>query len=340
MSNIGGPLPKVVIALDIGDQLLRRVREAFPSLPVLSCLAAADLLREIVDAEVLLTKGLTHETLSAAQSLRWIQAGTAGIDGLLKYAQLREGPIVLTNAGGVHGVPIAEQIPAMMLAFAIRLPTLFRAQTAHRNVSSKVIAEKFELHGQTLVVVGVGDIGRTLCQKAMALGMHVIGVRRSSAPKPPWVHEMVTADALPVVLPRAQHLALCLPGTAETHELIGHEQLALLPPHAYIYNVGRGAAIDQAALIDALASGAVAGAGLDVTTPEPPQDDSPLWDMHNVILCQHTSGSSPFNAERITDLFIHNLDSYLCGDQLLNVIDKRLGYPPQQSYSATSSSGG
>jgi phosphoglycerate dehydrogenase-like enzyme len=121
-------------------------------------------------------------------------------------------------------------------------------------------------------------------------------------------------------------VALCLPLTPATHAVIGAAELRAMPQHAYIYNVGRGASIDPDALIMALTEGWIAGAGLDVTSPEPLPDDSPLWGMPNVILSQHTSGSSPYNAGRITDIFAANLARYLAGEPLQNVIDPGRGY--------------
>jgi phosphoglycerate dehydrogenase-like enzyme len=119
---------------------------------------------------------------------------------------------------------------------------------------------------------------------------------------------------------------LCLPLTAQTRSIIGERELRAMKPSAYIYNVGRGSSIDPDALLRALREGWIGGAGLDVTAPEPLPDDSPLWDMPNVILSQHTSGSSPYNADRITAIFTENLGHYLRDEPLTNVIDKTLGY--------------
>jgi phosphoglycerate dehydrogenase-like enzyme len=133
-------------------------------------------------------------------------------------------------------------------------------------------------------------------------------------------------DELRQAIPTADHVALCLPLTDETRGLISTPELRAFKPSAYIYNVGRGASIDAAALKRALQEGWIAGAGLDVTDPEPLPDDSYLWEMPNVILSQHTSGNSPFNADRITSIFVRNLDRYLAGEPLTNQVKKERGY--------------
>jgi phosphoglycerate dehydrogenase-like enzyme len=253
-----------------------------------------------------------------------VQAGTAGVERLLALG-LAERGILLTNAVGAHGVPMAEMVLAMMLAFATGLHTLLWAQRLHRRARERVIGEKFELQGQTLCVLGLGDIGGTLACKAKALGMRVLGVRRSREPFPGLDGQTTPAHLLQV-LSRADHVALCLPLTRETRHIVGERELQAMKPSAYIYNVGRGPSIEPTALIRALAEGWIAGAGLDVTAPEPLPEDSPLWDMPNVLLGQHSSGSSPLNADRIASIFVENLGRYVRGDPLLNVIDVELGY--------------
>lgn len=204
-------------------------------------------------AEVIFAKAVRPTALDRAGRLRWVQAGTAGVEGWLRSGILARG-VRLTNARGAHGVPIAEQVLAMALCFASRLALLLRAQPAQPGVAARVIAEKFELEGQTMLVVGLGDIGGTLAQKAGALGMRVLGVRRSGQPHPHCaaVHR---PDHLAALLPEADHLALCLPLTPETDGLIGERELRRMKASAYLYNVGRGATVDGAALRRALAEG-------------------------------------------------------------------------------------
>jgi phosphoglycerate dehydrogenase-like enzyme len=314
----------VVIGEAIGAANLDRLRTHFPHIDFRLCLDMDDFTTQAAGAHILFSKSFPPAALAAAKKLHWVQAGTAGVERLLQHG-LGERGVLLTNATGAHGVPMSEMILAMMLNFATGMHTLLFAQRAQQRVVDQVEREKFELEGQTLCVIGLGDIGGTLAHKARALGMGVIGVRRTPRPHPAISH-LYTHDQLLQALPLADHVALCLPLTLATTALIGAAELAAMRPSAYIYNVGRGGSIEPAALWDALQAGRIAGAGLDVTAPEPLPADSPLWQHPHVQLGQHTSGRSPFNANRITDIFMDNLARYLAGDPLRNVIDPEQGY--------------
>ena len=315
----------VLIGEDVGEANLARMRTAFPDVDFRLCLDREAYLATAPQADIIFSKRFYPEALQAATRLQWIQAGTAGVNHLLA-GDLNGRDVLLTNARGAHGIPIAEQNLAMMLAFAAGLHTLMRAQFKRdQTVKPQVIRNKFELAGQTLCVLGLGDIGGTLAHKAKALDMRVLGVRRGSEPFP-GIDGQYTPDQLAEVLPQADHVALCLPLTRETKAIIGAAELRAMRPSAYIYNIGRGSSIDPQALLQALEEGWIAGAGLDVTDPEPLPEDSPLWGMPNVILAQHTSGHSPFNADRITTIFLDNLARFCQGKPLHNVIDKTLGY--------------
>ena len=314
----------VLVGEDVGQANLVRMREAYPGVTFRFCPTSEAFLGQVADVDIVFSKSFPPEALDRAGRLRWIQAGTAGVGHLLAM-DLAERGILLTNASGAHGVPIAEMILAMMLAFATRLHTLLHAQRAHQRAHERAVATKFELNGQTLCVLGLGDIGGTLARKARGLGMRVLGVRRRSEPFP-GLEEQYTPDRLPEALHQADHVALCLPLTAETRHIVAERELRAMKPSAYIYNVGRGASIEPTALIQALREGWIAGAGLDVTDPEPLPADSPLWDLPNVILGQHSSGSSPLNGDRITSILIENLGRYLRGEPLLNLIDEEVGY--------------
>jgi D-2-hydroxyacid dehydrogenase (NADP+) len=316
--------PIVLIGEDVGQANLARMRAAFPGVEFRFCPTVDDYVSQAPDVEIMFSKRFPAEALERAERLRWVQAGTAGVERLLA-TDLAERGVLLTNATGAHGVPMAEMILAMMLAFATGLHTLLRAQRLHRRVRERVIGAKFELEGQTLCVLGLGDIGGTLARKAKALGMRVLGVRRSEE-RFPGLDGQYTPDQLSQALPQADHVALCLPLTKETRHIIAERELRAMKPSAYIYNVGRGPSIEPTALLQALSEGWIAGAGLDVTDPEPLPEDSPLWDLPNVLLGQHSSGSSPFNGDRITSIFMENLGRYLVGEPLANVVDRELGY--------------
>jgi phosphoglycerate dehydrogenase-like enzyme len=314
----------VLIGEDVGQDNVERMRDAYPDVRFLFYPDEEDFIAAAPRAQIIFTKSLPAEAIQRASQLLWVQAGTAGVNHLFD-AGLKERDVLLTNASGAHGVPMAELILGMMLAFATGLNTLIRAQRERAWISKDVRTDKFELEGQTLCVLGLGDIGGTLACKASKLGMYILGVRRSAAPFPD-VDEQYGPDQLLEIFARADHVALCLPLTSETEGIVGERELRAMRPDAYVYNVGRGRSIDPAALWRALSEGWIAGAGLDVTEPSPVPEDSPLWDAPNVILSQHTSGSSPYNADRITSIFVENLGRYLRDEPLMNVVDVERGY--------------
>jgi phosphoglycerate dehydrogenase-like enzyme len=319
----------LVEAVSVAAEDQERLARAFPGVRFIFAPTREALAEAAPEAEVIFGKGIPREALHGAPGLRWVQAGTAGVDGLLRagIASLAaQRGVLLTNARGAHGIPISENVLTMMLCFATRMHVMLRGQRTREKSHRLVLGEKWELDGQTLLVIGLGDIGGTLAVKAKGLGMHVIGVRRSHQPVA-GCDEVHTPRALPELLPRADHLALCLPLTRETEAIIGERELRLMKRTAHVYNVGRGASIDGAALRRALQERWIAGAGLDCVAPsDVPADDDPLWGMDEVILSMHTSGHSPYNSRRITDLFAENLRAYLDHQPLRNVIDLDRGY--------------
>ena len=315
---------RVVIGEDVGEANVERLRARFADVTFSLAFTREELTAGAADADVIFTKNFPASALERASQLRWLQAGVAGVDGILANG-LRHHPAILTCARGAHGVSMSEHILAMMFALANRVPTLVEGRLTRHRVRQEVIHQKWQLEGQTIGVVGLGDVGGTLARKSKALGLVVYGVRRSDEPFP-GIDGLYAPARLPELLPRLDHVALCLPGTAETRHVLGAREIALLKPTACVYNVGRGSAIDQDALIEALRDRRIAGAGLDVSTPDPPAEDSPLWDLPNVILGQHTSGHSPTNHDQITAIFADNLARFLRDQPLRNLVDKERGY--------------
>ncbi len=269
---------------------------------------------------------LPPEMLARMPNLRWYQQWGAGADWLLKHPELAARDFILTNASGVHAIPISEHILAYMLAFARCLPQAIRAQEQHRWERDSDSLPVFELAGKTLLLVGVGAIGRRTAQVAKALGMRVLGVRHDAGKSAPGIERMVPTRELLSVLPEADFVALTIPLTKETRGLFGADAFAQMKPTAYFINIGRGGTVDEPALVHALQAGQIAGAGLDVFATEPLPPDSPLWDMQNVIITAHYSGGTPQYHERAMGIFIENLERYLKGEKLKNVVDKKRGY--------------
>ncbi len=266
------------------------------------------------------------DVLDAASSLRWLQQRGAGIDRIAT-PKLIASPVMVTNGSGNHATNIAEHALALMLAFARQLPGLVRAQGA-RSWQPPASDRVFELSGQTLAVVGVGALGAALAIRAAALGMRVLGVRRSGSAGEPvaGVAAMHGPEALDAVLGEADHVVITLPLTSETRGLFDARRFAAMKHGAHLYNVGRGAIVDSAALLAALQGGRLGGAGLDVTDPEPLPSDSPLWSEPNVIVTAHSAGETPRSLGRWRALLLDNVARFRVGEPLRNVVDKSLGY--------------
>jgi phosphoglycerate dehydrogenase-like enzyme len=210
-----------------------------------------------------------------------------------------------------------------MFALSRRLHFFVKAQAERRWERRGRLGE---LEGATLGVIGVGAIGAKLAEKARGVGMRVLGLRRDPARACPNVEHMFGPDGLHALLAQADWVAITAALTPETQGLFGAAELAAMKPGAYLINIGRGAIVDEQALIAALRDGGIGGAGLDVFEHEPLPDDSPLWTLKNVIVTPHFAGATPHYAERVTDIFVDNLARYRRGEPLRNVVDKARAY--------------
>lgn len=287
-------------------------------------------LEAIADAEVVICGNISSAMLAAARKLRWISFWSAGLDGKIT-PEIAARNLLITNASGVHGPNIAEHLLAFMLMFTRRMHLHMRSQAAgvwSRNGNTQRSGAD-ELAGQTLGIVGLGRIGEALTARAKAFEMRVIATKRDISAR---YESAVMPDALypPEELPRllaeSDHVCICLPYTSETHHLFDAPMLAHLKPTAYLYNIARGKIIDEAALIEALQDGRLAGAGLDVFEEEPLPTDSPLWQLENVILTPHTAGLTPHYFVRAAALFAANLKRYLHDEPLHNRYHPERGY--------------
>jgi phosphoglycerate dehydrogenase-like enzyme len=267
-------------------------------------------------AEVLLALDLPVGLGAFAPDLRWVQAIGAGTDHF-HGAQL--GPdVVITNAAGVAAVPIAEFVVGQLLAIWKRFDEL--ADQQRRHVWKPAYGR--QVSGLTLGLVGLGAIGTAVAERARALGMRVLAARRrpGAEDRPPVVDEVVGPERLHEVLSRVDAVVVCAPATPDTHDLFDAAAFAAMRPGAVFCNVARGSLVDEAALLDSLRSGHLGAAVLDVTRQEPLPADSPLWDTPNLRLSPHSSASLDHYVESVFELFADNLDRYVRGDPLRNVV--------------------
>jgi glyoxylate/hydroxypyruvate reductase A len=279
------------------------------------------------EAEVLFDFGPLElaPTLAARPRLRWIQATSAGVGKLAERIGLTESSVDVTTASGVHSRPLAEFALLAMLMFGKDVLRLGREQREHRWERYAVE----EIAGKTVCVVGLGKIGREVARLARALDARVVGTVRElhgRAAEDLGVERLEPTGRLDELLPEADVVVLAVPHTALTHGLIDARRLALLPPGAILVNIARGDVVDESALVDALRSGRLRGAALDVFEHEPLPPESPFWDLPNVFVCPHSASTVAAENERIVDLFRENIRRYLDGDPLLNLLDKEQLY--------------
>ena len=299
---------------------LARIREIMPGCELRLTQDREEIARLSQDVEILAGWPVT-DLLVSAPNLRWYQQWSAGSDWLLRHPEVAEGPLLVTNASGVHPVQIAEHAFAMMLAFTRKLHEAVRHQAAGKW-QAPAGESLSELYEKTLLMIGLGAIGERIAQVGSALGMRVQGMRRRGGAPPPGVESIYPPERLLEILPECDFVVLAPPLTRETRGMIGEAALRAMKPTAFLVNVGRGKLIDEAALICALREGRIAGAGLDVFETEPLPAESPLWDMGNVIITAHYAGSSPRYYERAMPIFLDNLRRYRDGMELRNVVDK------------------
>lgn len=276
-------------------------------------------------AEAMLSWNLCADSLrqawDSARDLRWIHWGGAGVDAAM-FAELKQSEIVLTNARGVFDQPMAEWVLGMILCFAKRFPQTLEFQAKHEwNYRLSETAA-----GKQGLVVGVGSIGRAVGRLLQAAGMRVDGVGRSARDGGADFNHIHAIADLHTQLPLADYVVLITPLTAETRNLFGSAEFAAMARHARFINIGRGALVVEADLLQALHDGQIAGAALDVFVEEPLPEDSPFWSAPNCLVSPHMSGDYFESEAAMADQFMANWARFIAGEPLINVVDKALGF--------------
>jgi phosphoglycerate dehydrogenase-like enzyme len=280
----------------------------------------------LADADVVFAWHARRELLESAwplaSRLRWIQTASAGVDALL-FPALVESDVLVTNARGIFDAAIAEWVTGMFVVFSKNVLPVLERQRRHEWLHE--LTEP--LRGKRVLVVGVGGIGRAIGRNALAIGMRVRGVGRTTRPGDEVFGVVLGTDELAEGLGWADYVVDVLPGTPATRHTFDAAAFAAMRRGVRFVNVGRGTTVDEAALVDALRSGRLSGAALDVFEREPLPADSPLWDLPNVVVSPHMSGDFAGWRESAVELFLENLLRFVRGEPLHNVVDKHLGYP-------------
>ena len=269
----------------------------------------------------------SQRVIASAKNLKWFCCCWAGVDRFCKDELYQNPDCLLSNSSGAYGVTIAEHLIMVSL-------TLLRRQMEYteliRNRGWDTLPGNIRsLYGCRITVLGTGDIGTQFARRARAFSpAKIVGVRRSAKPGDPAFDEIRANAELDAILPETDLLVMALPNTPDTAGILSRERMALLPKGACVVNVGRGTAVDQNALIDALNSGHLGGAALDVVVPEPLPADHPLRAAKNILLTPHVAGNTtlPYTQQRTVDMFIEDLDNYAAGKPLRRAVDRKKGY--------------
>ena len=307
---------------------VEELRRVFLQHTFLEAWDAETLRRLLPDADVAFTPFVDRDLFASLTRLRWVQSPAVGVGSLL-YPEMIASPVVITSARGIRARAIAEHVLGVTIALARQLHVALRHQVAHQwaqNVLEGSGAIR-TLKGLRMGIVGLGSIGIEVARLAAPFGLRIAAIRRRvGQPQPEGVEEVLPPDCLHDLLARSDVVVLTAPLTRATDRLIGRREVAAMKRGAWLINIGRGKLVDDVALVAALQSGHLGGAALDVFTHEPLDSVSPYWDLPNVIVTPHTSGTIEDYWTPLVALFSENLRRFEAGQPLLNVVDKEAGY--------------
>lgn len=331
---------QVLVAADFSQEQLDRIRAVSPRLNVLHYFP--DVPDDVwATVEVLYTVR-SFPAPEQAPMLRWIQLNSAGMERALRHPIMQSEDVIVTSTSGIHATQMANFAMMMLLAFHYQLPQMIDFQRAGRwDKKAHEIFKPTILAEQTVGIVGYGSIGREIARLAHAFGLTVLASKRDAKraaekatdystgtgdPEGSIPERIYPGEALRSMAADCDYLIVTLPATPQTQHIINEELLKVMKDTAVLINVGRGAVVDEEALVKALKKKQIRGAALDVFEEEPLPFDSPLWRMNNVIISPHVSGNLSAYAERAVDLFIANLERYLERKPLYNALDREAGY--------------
>ena len=309
---------------ELSESSLRALEDEVPGVTVsysgqLKSAGIADL----IDSEIIFGPA-PPKMLKELKNLKWHHLASAGAGPFSNRSLYANHEIILTKSSGTFGIPIAEHVIGMMLALSRNFTYYYKNQLD--GVWRQNWPKTFDIFGSTVLVLGLGNLGTEVCKRLSGFGCHIIGFRHDSSLPHGFANEVRPMSQFQESLPAADYIIICLPGTDETRNLVGRNEFLLMKDRAIIINVGRGFIIDTGALIDALNNNVIAGAGLDVTEPEPLPLGHPLWNTKNVLLTPHESASSNETAKRRLAIFKDLLKRYASGQPLYNIVDFVTGY--------------
>jgi phosphoglycerate dehydrogenase-like enzyme len=326
----------ILVTVNIPDTLMGGLTKEFPQYEFRRTASKDEAVSVAKDADIVVALSPSAEIISSAKKCKWLQVLTAGVEDYLAIGAVKNNQdLLLTNASGIHGIQISEHVFAMILALTRGIKTAILNQQNKTWVGLERMIKPpsmMELCDKTLVIAGLGNIGLETARKGKAFGMRAIGVKRDpwKRPKDPqysnYVDEIHGMQDLAKIVSEGDFIVNTLPLTEETEAIFDSAIFSSTKNGAIFVNVGRGKTVVEKDLIEALKSGKLAGAGLDVFEEEPLPKDSVLWEMENVVVSPHISGWSAHYFERALDLFKQNLRRYTDGESLINLVDRKAGY--------------
>ena len=313
---------KVLINDHLDDYHLTQIQSTSEDVDLVIPDSSGDALDVMPEIDIIFG-GMSRDMFKRAESLKWVQTWGAGVDGMM-YAEFVHSEVILTSAKGTVGVHLSEHAMALLLGLTRGIARAIR--TTDWNERMPIRHASWELIDKTMGIVGLGGTGCDVAIRAHAFGMKIIAVDPEDVDVPDCVETCWKMDRFYDLLSASDIVVVCCPLTEETRGLFDRMAFEKMQNHALLINVTRGKIMDDASLVEALKTGQIAGAGLDVTPQEPLPGDHPLWNMPNVIITPHTAGGSPNRQDRIVNLFCENLRRFLKGEDMLSVIEKKKGY--------------
>lgn len=322
--DIPGWRPPQKILIRGYEEIVAELQAANPGTAYVAVRSESDAVMQAANADVVV--GFCGERLvAAAEDLKWIQVSSAGVERCLESERIADGSVLLTNMQKMSSPVIAEHAVALMLSLTRGLTSYAKSMADDEAGRNDRQSNKISISGKTMLVVGLGGIGSEVARRAAAMGMRVIGTRNSSREGPEYVDYVGVSHELFELAGQADVIVNALPLTPATTGLFDKGFFAATKRGAYFVNVGRGRSVVTDDLVEALESGQISGAGLDVTEPEPLPTNHPLWQMSNVVVTPHVAGMGSAR-ERQSVLLKENLRRYVAGDALLNIVDPARGY--------------
>ena len=315
----------LMVAPNVRADRVEELKQAYPAVEFVVPEKREDAISLIADADAVFGS-ITADELAAAKKLRWVQSSSAGVEWMAKTPAIVGRDVVVTNMRGAHAATIAEHAFAMLLSLTRALRQFGEFQDREEWARGQLNSRLVGIKGLTMGIVGFGNIGRQIGKRAAAFEMTVRAVDAHPGAPGDGVEEVWPLSRLDDMCREADVLTIAAPITPETRGMIGPAQLELLRPGSYLLAMSRGGIVDEPALLEALRSGRLAGAGLDVTATEPLPPGDPLWKAPNVIITPHNSPTSKLTSDLVWSMLADNLGRFERDEELANIVDKRAGY--------------